>query len=225
MDGINECIMLLERTRKRCPFLESLIPAILRDLGKEDMLTDPAAHNYVWGKFKDMWLRHKKGGKVGMGRFMAFLKVSEPHDPIWHLNLAALVYLGHQVGFIHEGPNSKLEKFRQAMAKRASQADAAAKPDAAEGDGKQKVKMKEGNDAVKRLKVACSNTLHLCTLLLSDELNQCRQCILCRMSKPVHQWRGHQSVVLRSCAESRVWMLEQVSGARLEIRTGSLMAP
>ena len=57
-------------------------------------------HQEVWDSLKEAWCWHKQGEKVGLSRFMAFVKCSKPYQAIYHTKLLGMIYLGIKEGWL-----------------------------------------------------------------------------------------------------------------------------
>lgn len=180
---------------------QHFVGQLLRDRGWEHRLGDPSVEAELWDDMKNSWRVQKKGDKIGLTRWMAYLDVVEATDFAWHTDLIARIYTLMGCG--------KLQKTDFASVLEGSFGRGALK--VAHEDGA-KMDMRHAEHEVQALRKACANTTHVCVVFLGNSYNQDVDRILVSMAKPIREWFSAQSKELRSAHEARAWMLDFMSG-------------
>ena len=118
--------------------------------------------------------------------------------PTLHLRLFAMIHVGINNDIVSKKNWSGLQKIASEVS--------------APGDNDPKTTMKRGSDAVKKLRTATSNNLHLSICILMDSFTVSLLHAINSCFKYAKEWYHEQNVRIRSATESRNWLMEQVSG-------------
>ncbi|CAK0819735.1 unnamed protein product [Prorocentrum cordatum] len=136
--------------------------------------------------------------KIGMARWFGWVDAMNAYLKDWHTRLLTYLFVCISLGVLGEANQKAL----------APTADM--KPFGLEDVGK--ATTAEESDALKKLRRACTNTMHLAVVCLSDRSLWEMCSIIVYVCEPVRAWRTEQSTNLRSSSECCRWYQEQAAG-------------
>lgn len=179
-----------------CPLVDHYLQELIEDLGCEGSAHDGNILSIVWEQMQSHWGNYRRGSKVAMCRFGAFLDASADHKSGWCLMLIRLIYYGMSEGMFDE------LSLSDALPKNIKQA----------GTVTQRGAVKRGDEATASIRAFCKNNLHLAVVLLSDMLGRSRVRMMVHVIAPRKKWYSEQSCLLRSTHGARAWFIDQLRG-------------
>lgn len=171
------------------PWLISLVEPILRDTGDLDSLSDPMVAAGIAQSLPEHFSRMQP--KISMTRWFGFVDAAREFLPKWHRRLLVQMMLCLQTGVFQS------DKASDSLA-------AVSLPSEASSSG-ERVSTSRESEEIRKLRLACRNTLELITLVPGDA-HLHRTCkLICAVLEPMREWDTQQSRMLRSSPEALLW--------------------
>lgn len=176
--------------------LISLLEPILRGTGDIDSLSSPTVAFDIAQSLPEHF--SSMHPKVSMTRWFGFVDTARAFLPKWHRRLLLQMLLCIETGVFNG------DKQSDALG-------AVSFGGAASSSG-ERISTARESEEVKKLRLACKNTLELSTLVLGDA-HLHRTCMLiCAVLEPMREWQSQQSRALRSCPEVLAWYKQAALG-------------
>jgi hypothetical protein len=179
------------------PLFLAFLPAIAREMGEADRVSDPAFAREVFNGILSSRAVETKGPRLQLCRWMAWRHCFLFWDKVWSLRALIFVYWGISLGYIDGSFSAKSLRLKALVPDKASTSQCT---------------MREMKQRVSQVRDEAKNQMHVATLLLClPGLHQkCR--ILAKTSEAICNWHSAQSSGVRSVDSSRSWFLEQARG-------------
>lgn len=184
----------------------TLLPDILDDMHKGDMIADEHVAEDIWAALKDQAWLWRRGDPMSFAKFMSSQHKKRDFLQRWTITLFQLLYWGLLCG------NIDRDSFRDLAQKKTMVFWQKLEPDG-EGQAAPLAQGRKEQDA--KLRHICKSGYHTATLLLSDTDNKIRQRVLYCIGEPLTSWFTNMSSRMRSSGGSRSFLAECVAGGGL----------
>ena len=190
----------------QCPLFQMLAVPMLRDKGWEDMAGSDDVEETLWGLLTEASPFKAKGCKGSMNRFMSVVRELRQLDKDWHTTLYGWQLCSLELDFF------KGAKFLDLLSKLNLGELLQTDVDQAAG-----ASLRLPSAAEKAVKVAGCNAIVSGVVFLMEEHNQNIGRVILAICESQDKWHSHQNKTLRSCAESKDWLYEQVAKSQFMI--------
>lgn len=182
-----------------CPLFESLAPAMLQDLGSAvPLLPGASPGESLWAFLGDKAKFPRKGYKVNLCRFMAFIREAASFLPEWSVWRFRAEYLALEMDFFQG------KQFKQNLIVRQSLVNEVEHARTTDPAG-------IGIDA-KLLRSCCQNAVCITAMVLGMDHNKRTLAVMCHIPAPIDEWHGKTNKMCRDVASNSSWLLGQLSG-------------
>ena len=173
-----------------CPILNELFPNMCQESSLGDMVFHDCYKSDVFASLEEVWSR--KGQKVASSRWLSFIDALAALLPQWSRKLCTMLYDCLELGLMNGCKTNTmlLDRLRDGVSTGTGHEPG---PAATARD----------TDDVRRLRNACRNTLHVCTLLLSDRTLYHLCAAMVTILGPCRKAFGNQLSQSRSADSSR----------------------
>ena len=140
---------------RSCPLFNALFQDLLQDFGMEDLQGCHDVEQTLWHRLSEHWTLKKKGAKVALCRFGAFIDACDSYLDAWTWMLIRIVYYGQQEHvFDADSLHAAYKDTQQA---------ATATHAAAYASGESRTPLSKGTQENSKLRAACKNNIHVCS--------------------------------------------------------------
>lgn len=183
----------------------ALLPEILDDWQKGDLLSDPTVVEDTWSALKDQDCLWRRGEPLSFAKFMSSQHKKRDFLHKWTATLFQLLYWGLLCGNIDKDNFKNLSQKKAMLFWQKLEPDAGKQQPLAEGNGEEQAKMKQ----------ITKSGYHTATMTLFNWENKIRQRILYCVGEPLTLWFTKMSKVMRSSDGARNFLASCVTGSSL----------
>lgn len=185
-----------------CPVFQLYLDKIMSDSGTSDKKSSPGYDAEVFASLSSAFM--KKQTKVPVSRWFAFFDALESLLATWHAKLVQLLYIAISEGWVSGAQWRRVESLMKERMALTEDGDMSKEPTSNE------------RAEVKKLRMACRNTLHFGMAMLMDETTRLTFAGIVRVAAPVRAWHGRSTAETRTMEDTLSWYVAQSKGAIFE---------